>query len=315
MTLIDSATDNDIEDATTTKQVLNEASGLVVEATDKTSKFYLHNLVPLPAAADNAGPVGTIAINGNPTPDATKVTGVTLGISATDPNGVISMRIANSADGTTCPTSGSPALLSDPGATTFPYATSQAWTLSAGDALKRVCIQFLDRPIVGAGHWSVPVSDTIRLDTTGPAGTATINGGDASTPLGTVSVAVPATDATGVANVRLSNSAATTGGVLTTGTTFPFATPQSWTLTPGDGAKTVYVQWQDTLGTWSAVTSDSITLDSVNTTFTAVDPIRLLDSRVNNPAGIVMFTHGVRRPSRSPAEGRSLPTPLPSRAT
>ncbi len=219
MTLIDSATDNDIEDATTTKQVLNEASGLVVEATDKTSKFYLHNLIPLPAAADNAGPVGTIVINGNPTPDATKVTGVTLGISATDPNGVISMRIANSRRRDDVPDerlAGPPRRWGDRG-----VRDDQAWTLSGGDALKRVCIQFLDHPIVGAGHWSVPVSDTIRLDTTGPAGTATINGGAASTPLGTVSVAVPATDATGVANVRLSNSAATSGGVLITGTTVP----------------------------------------------------------------------------------------------
>ena len=45
--LIDSATDNDIEDATTTKQVLTQSSGLVVSATDKTSKFYLHNLLAL----------------------------------------------------------------------------------------------------------------------------------------------------------------------------------------------------------------------------------------------------------------------------
>ena len=139
----------------------------------------------------------------------------------------------------------------------------------------------------------MPVSDTIRLDTAGPTGTATINGGAASTTLGSVSVAVPATDVSGVANVRLSNSPTTSGGVLTTGTTFAYATPQSWSLTPGDGAKTVYVQWQDALGTWSAVTSDSITLDSDDTTFTAITPVRLLDSRFNNPAGMTIFSHGV----------------------
>ena len=167
-TLIDSATDNDIEDATTTKQVLNEASGLVVEATDKTSKFYMHNLIPLPAAADDVGPVGTVVINGNPNPDSTKVTAATLTISATDPSGVTSMRIINSPDGIDCPTSGSPALLT--GGVTEPYATTKAWTLSAGEGTKRVCIQFQDAHI-GGTNWSAPVSDTILLDTTGPTGT------------------------------------------------------------------------------------------------------------------------------------------------
>jgi hypothetical protein len=289
--LIESATDNAIADATTTKQPLTNASGLLVEASDSISKFYLHNHLGLPDTFDTTPPVGSVVINGNPTPDATKVTAATLAISATDPSGVVQMNIANSPDGTTCPTSGTPALLT--GGVPEAYATTKAWTLSSGDGIKRVCIQFRDNPLFGTPNWSVPVSDTIRLDTTGPAGTATINGGDASTPLGTVSVAVPATDATGVSNVRLSNSATTSGGVLVTGTTSPYATPQTWTLTPGDGAKTVYVQWQDALGTWSAVTSDSIALDSVNTTFTAIDPVRLLDSRVNNPAGIAMFTHGV----------------------
>ncbi len=264
-----------------------------MEAADRTSLFYLHNLLPLADAVDNTGPVGTVAINNNPTPDATKLTAVTLNISATDPNGVQSMRIANSADGTTCPTSGTPALLGN-GAVTEPYAITKAWTLSAGDAVKRVCIQFLDHPVVGTGNWSVPVSDTIRLDTTGPSGTVTINGGAATTPLATVSVAVPASDATGLSQVRLSNTATVdVNGVLTGGTNFPYATPQAWTLTPNDGLKTVYVQWQDSLGTWSGVSSDTITLDSVDTTYTEVTPVRVLDSRVNNPAGAHIFSHGV----------------------
>ena len=150
----------------------------------------------------------------------------------------------------------------------------------------------------------MPVSDTITLDTAGPSGTATINGGDATTPIATVSVAVPATDPSGVSNVRLSNTATVDGnGVLTDGTTVAYATPQPWTLTPGDGTKTVYVQWQDGLGTWSVVTSDTIDLSSVDTTFTAITPVRLLDSRVNNPAGITIFTHGV--PQSFQITGRS----------
>ena len=75
---IDSTTDNDIEDVTDTKQLTNQASGLVVEATDKTSNFYMHNHIPLTDTADVTGPVGTVVINGNPNPDTTKVTAATL---------------------------------------------------------------------------------------------------------------------------------------------------------------------------------------------------------------------------------------------
>ncbi len=287
---IASSSDNDVEDATGSKQLTTQASGLLVEAADRTSLFYLHNYLPLSDTADVTGPVGSVVINGNPTPDTTKVTAATLTISATDPSGVGSMRIINSPDGINCPTTGSPALLT--GGVTEPYATTKAWTLSAGEGTKRVCIQFLDTHLGGA-NWSAPVSDTTLLDTSGPTGTVQINGGDASTPLGNVSVAVPATDPSNVSSVRLSNTATLAGGVLTGGTTFPYATPQSWNLTPGDGTKTVYVQWQDGLGNWSAVSSDTIELSSVDTTFTAIDPVRVLDSRFGNPVGVTVFTHGV----------------------
>jgi hypothetical protein len=100
-------------------------------------------------------------------------------------------------------------------------------------------------------------------DSTAPAGTISLDAGAASTTSSTVSVAVPATDAgTGVSQVRLSNSATTSGGVLSSGQTYAYRTPISWALTPGDGTRTVYVQWRDSVGNWSAVTSDSIVVDT-----------------------------------------------------
>jgi hypothetical protein len=287
--LIDSATDNDIEDATTTKQVLTAASGLVVTATDKTSKFYMHNEFALSDTADSSGPVGTVVINGNPTPDSTKLTAVSVVLSATDTNAVVNMRYGLSPDGATCPTTGTPALLTT--GTTAAYSTAAIpMTLATGDGVKAVCAQFQDF----VGNWSAPVKDTITLDTAGPVGTVSINGGAATTSLGTVSVAVSATDPSTVTQVRLSNAAAVDGsGILTTGETRTYGTPQSWTLTPGDGVKTVYVQWKDGLGTWSAVSNDTITLDSVDTTYTAIAPTRMLDTRVNNPAGVTILKHGI----------------------
>jgi hypothetical protein len=82
---------------------------------------------------------------------------------------------------------------------------------------------------------------------------------------------VPATDTGGsaVSLVRLSNSAATTGGVLTTGTTFTYDTPVAWTLAGGgDGTKTVYVQWRDSAGNWSVPVNDTIVLDATAPTGT-----------------------------------------------
>ena len=117
----------------------------------------------------------------------------------------------------------------------------------------------------------------------------------------------PRPTSSGVANVRISNFATVDGSGVLNGAdavTRPYATPQTWTLLPGDGVKTVYVQWQDSLGTWSAVSSDTITLDSVNTTYTEVTPVRVLDSRVNNPAGAHIFSHGV--PQSFQVAGRTI---------
>ena len=106
-------------------------------------------------------------------------------------------------------------------------------------------------------------------DITAPTGTVQIAGG-AAIGGSVVSVAVPATDAggSGVSLVRLSNSSATSGGILTSGQSFAYTTPVSWTLPGPDGAKTVYVQWRDAAGTWSGVESDTIVRDATAPTGT-----------------------------------------------
>ncbi|HXH80078.1 proprotein convertase P-domain-containing protein [Nocardioides sp.] len=99
---------------------------------------------------DAAGPVGSVSINAGAA--TTKSTAVTLSLSATDPapsTGVTQMRFSN--DGTTY-------------SAFQPYATTAAWSLSAGDGVKTVFAQFKD----GVGNVTT-VSDTITLDTTVPA--------------------------------------------------------------------------------------------------------------------------------------------------
>jgi hypothetical protein len=111
-------------------------------------------------------------------------------------------------------------------------------------------------------------------DAAAPSGTISINGGAAATTSADVSVAVPATDAgSGMSLVRLSNSSATSGGVLTTGTTYVYPGGTAilpWTLSAGDGTKSVYVQWRDAVGNWSTPISDTIDIDQTAPTGTVV---------------------------------------------
>jgi len=103
------------------------------------------------------------------------------------------------------------------------------------------------------------VGSTGTRDTTPPTGTITINNGAAYTASPTVTLTLSATDDSGVvAEMRFSND----------GTTYtapePYATTKAWTLTSGDGTKTVSVKFADRAGNWSAPASDAIILDTVD---------------------------------------------------
>jgi hypothetical protein len=50
--------------------------------------------------------------------------------------------------------------------------------------------------------------------------------------------------------------------VLAGGSTFAPGSPVAWTLPAGEGAHTVYVQWQDSAGNWSDVRSATIGVDT-----------------------------------------------------
>jgi hypothetical protein len=137
--------------------------------------------------------------------------------------------------------------------TSMPYEASVEWSLSGGDGAHTVRAKWRDQ----AGNWSPIRSDTVILDTHGPTGSVSIAGGAATTRTPAVTVAAPANDATtGLSQVALSNNG-------TTWTTRTYASSQAWTLTGGEGNKTVHVKWKDAAGNWSAPKSDTILLDSV----------------------------------------------------
>jgi hypothetical protein len=253
---INSATDPSIDDVTLTKQMVTNATGIVAEATDRTTFQFLHGEMTL-AASDVTPPAGVGAtINGGAA--FTGSTGVTLGVAAVDPgSGVSLVRLANTPD-----VDGS-GVLNGASAASFTFAPSIAWTLAAGDGTHTVYAQVRD----SAGNWSGLVSDDITLDTTAPVGSVSIKGGVSLTRSLNVTLNVAATDAGvgTVSNVRLANVGGTSGGLLNdpSAVTLPYAATKSWTLAAGaDGSRTVYAQWQDSLGNWSGVSSDTITLDT-----------------------------------------------------
>jgi len=116
-------------------------------------------------------------------------------------------------------------------------------------------------------YWSIDIAGNeeshhvlteIKLDKTTPAGSVTINNDATYTNSTSVTLALTASDDTsGVYQVRYSND-----GVWDTE---PLETPtptKTWTLTSGDGTKTVYYQIKDNAGLVSTTYSDTIILDT-----------------------------------------------------
>ena len=105
---------------------------------------------------------------------------------------------------------------------------------------------------------STGTSQTITYDKTAPTGTSvSVNTGAAYTTATSVTLATAAADAVaGVAQMQFSNDnvAWSAPGA--------YATSASWTLTAGDGTKTVYARYLDANGNQSPSVSDTIVLDT-----------------------------------------------------
>jgi LmbE family N-acetylglucosaminyl deacetylase len=130
-------------------------------------------------------------------------------------------------------------------------ATKTGWQLSAGDGPKTVWGQYRD----GTGA-IVESDDSITLDTTAPSGTLAVESGNAWTTDTTVSLNSAVTDANTSLQMRFSNDGATWSAWEAYA-----AAKTGWTLSGGDGLKTVYGQYRDAAGNVRQ-TSDTITLDT-----------------------------------------------------
>ena len=103
------------------------------------------------------------------------------------------------------------------------------------------------------GGWSLDIKWN---DAAGPTGTVAVNGGAMITKSTVVTLTLSATDpapSTGVNQMRFSNNGTTYSAYQ------PYAASAAWSLTAGDGAKTVYAQFTDAAGNVTTV-SDTISL-------------------------------------------------------
>jgi len=91
-----------------------------------------------------------------------------------------------------------------------------------------------------------------------PSGVVTIDGGADYTSTRQVVLTLSATDESGtVSEMCVSND-----GVFDTEQWEPYSTARNWTLSDGDGTKTVYVKFRNSTGGQSAVATDTIILDT-----------------------------------------------------
>jgi hypothetical protein len=135
------------------------------------------------------------------------------------------------------------------------YSVSKAWTLAAGDGGKTVYVQYKDN----AGNSSGSYTDSITLDTQGPTGGIIVDNGKGYVNSLSATLALSASDSgSGVAQMRFSNDGSSWSAWEV------YTASKAWTLAAGDGGKTVYVQYKDTVGNINAsVISGSIVVDTV----------------------------------------------------
>lgn len=180
-----------------------------------------------------------------------------------------------------------------PGGTWEAYSTSKIWNLSSGDGFKIIYVKFKDKN----GNESPVFTADILLDRQPPAGTVFINNGATTSKTSSVTLNLLAADNAdvygafnglngltafgildaGVRDMTVSNSADFSGAVWE-----PFIPAKSWSLSSGEGVKTVYVKLRDAAGNVSSVISDSIEVKSSAPSITLTAPTDLSNILTNS---------------------------------
>ncbi len=187
---------------------------------------------------ETLSPTGTVKVNGGA--QYINKTVVTLNLAATDAgSGMNTMSF--STDNVTWTTAET-------------YAAIRAWTFAAGNGNKTVYVKFSDK----YGRWSTPVSVTVLLDATVPTGSININSGAVYATSSAVTLNLAAVDiGSGVGMMSFSTDNATWT------TAEAYAASKAFTLSAGDGSKTVFVKYFDKAGNASAIYSKAIIVETL----------------------------------------------------
>ena len=174
------------------------------------------------------------------------------------------------------------------------YSNSNVpFTLSAGDGEKTVYVWYKN----GAGVVSSRYEDSITYDGTPPSGSITINEGDNFTKSNNVILILSATDSNKVDAYYVSE----TNAIPSQTNWIPVARMTSYskdniafTLSAGNGVKTVYVWYKDVAGNVTSALSSQITL------FTGTFTVTYTDKVTNEDGGSI--TLSIKPDSQPPAD-------------
>jgi len=239
-----------------------------------------------PAAPTGLGQFKLDGVTAIPVGGSTSETGMVLKATVSDPEGqAVGFWIEIQPVGTAF--TNNPALAT---ASTVPSGTvasytytpmtpgSYHWQIRAFDSMEAVS------SLVSFGGNAESAADVVNTsDGTPPTGTIVINNGAASTSNRSVTLNLTCSDNVGCTGMHFSNDisvpnpwSAGSGGVarLTDGSFIiaapppavpwaTYSTTASWTLSAGDGTKTVYIQFRDAVGNVSSTMSDTIVLNSM----------------------------------------------------
>ncbi|UCC93547.1 MAG: Ig-like domain-containing protein, partial [Thermoplasmata archaeon] len=241
----------------------------VLDAAGRTSEVYTVSV-----GLDTVAPTGSIIIGGVDTVTTERT--VTLTLTAEDEtSGVAGIRVLNEAVGGDEPWEN-------------PVETLE-WELTAGSGEKTVRYQVVDE----AGLTSPVYTAIITLDVDVPTGTIALTTGALLINTATVSLDLSfADDTSAIAGIRIQEDAI--------GGDEPWENPvenMEFTLSTGDGEKTIYFQIVDAAGQESQVYSVSVTLDTSNPYVENTDPLPLAEKVPVNQVITVRFSEIMDRNS------------------
>ena len=139
------------------------------------------------------------------------------------------------------------------------------------------------------GGWRTWIA-RLRTATGAPAGTMTLANGRPATNSLRLGIGLAPQATAAATQILVSNSPTTGGGRLVSAIQAPIGWRMPWSLANGSaggssatGNRTVYLQWGDGRGAWSAVQSRTITVSTpLGSDLVPLTPARLLDTRSGN---------------------------------